>query len=116
MQSPKAIQNFPDNYRSEEMQILARWIRAGESGSVVGLVGCGRTNLLDFLCYRPNILQTYLPTGSLPVAIIPVDLNQLPANDAATFYRVILRAYYWVRERFSPTLQTQITTLYLENR
>lgn len=116
MQSPKAIQNFPDNYRSEEMQILARWIRAGESGSVVGLVGCGRTNLLDFLCYRPNILQTYLPTGSLPVAIIPVDLNQLPANDAATFYRVILRACYWVRERFSPTLQTQITTLYLENR
>ncbi len=30
-------QSFPPTYRAEEMQILARWILAGEGGSVVGL-------------------------------------------------------------------------------
>jgi hypothetical protein len=35
----------PATYRSKEMQTIARWILAGESGSVVGLAGCGRSNL-----------------------------------------------------------------------
>jgi hypothetical protein len=50
------------------------------------------------------------------VVLLPVDLNNLPADDVATFYRVILRAFYESRERFESELQQIIASLYLENR
>lgn len=106
-----------DDYRSQEMQILADWILAGESGSVVGLSGCGRSNLLLFLCERPDLLQArYLPPNASPVALISVDLNHLPAYDAATLYRVILRSFYWGRERFEAPVREKIRVVYAENR
>ena len=39
--SRRAWETYPQNYRAREMAILADWIRAGESGSVVGLAGVG---------------------------------------------------------------------------
>jgi DNA-binding winged helix-turn-helix (wHTH) protein len=98
------------------MQTLARWIEAGESGSVVGLIGCGRSTLLGFLCNRPDVLENYLTPRASPVALIAVDIYNLPTNDLSSLYRTILHAFYWVRERFAPALQTTITELYLENR
>ncbi|NJN98275.1 MAG: hypothetical protein HC875_31405 [Anaerolineales bacterium] len=117
MNTPKAIQNFPKTYRAKEMRILAQWLRAGESGSVVGLPGCGRNNLLNFLCYRPDVLRgEYLGSEADQIVVIPVDLSHLPTNDAATLYRVILRAFYWLRQQLPDTLQERVTALYLENR
>jgi len=101
------------------MEMIAGWIAAGESGSVVGPAGSGRTHLLGFLCHRQDALQKYLPPQADPVALVPVDLNNLPANDAATLYRIILRAFYRVRDRFaaiSPTLLQSIADFYLEVR
>ena len=66
---------YPPTYRAREMKILSNWIVSGESGSVVGLNGCGRANLLSFLCYRPEVLQTYLAPQIKRVALIPIDLN-----------------------------------------
>ncbi|MBN1220255.1 MAG: winged helix-turn-helix domain-containing protein [Anaerolineae bacterium] len=109
-------ESFPSTYRAKEMKILASWILAGESGSVVGLSGCGRSNLLDFLCHRSDALQSYLLPGSKTVALIRVDLNTLPANNLSTLYRVILRSFYNVRDQFGASLQDKICALYLENR
>lgn len=106
----------PPTYRAKEAKLLANWIAAGESSSVVGLPGCGRSNLLDFLCQHPEVIQSYMDSSAPAIAMIPVDLKNLPANDLATLYRVILRAFYWVRERFSSEINTIITNLYLENR
>ena len=106
-----------DNYREQEMRILAEWILAGESGSVVGLSGCGRSNLLLFLCERPDLVQArYLPPNANPIALISVDLNHLPAYDAATLYRVILRSFYWARERFEAPVREKVRVVYAENR
>lgn len=109
----------PESYRAKEMQTLARWIWAGESVSVVGLVGCGRSNLLSFLSDRPEVPlwqgTAYLPSEA-SVALISIDLNDLPANDSSTLYRVILRSFYWVSERFEQGLAEQISSLYLENQ
>lgn len=113
---PQYIKTFPDRYRAKEMQIIADWILGGESGSVVGLAGCGRSNLLNFLSYRPEMLSFYYPSNADPVALIPVDLNHLPANNSSTLYRVLLRSFYWVRERFHPNVRERIARLYLENR
>ena len=103
-------------YRAEQMKTLAGWILAGVSGSVVGLAGAGKSNLLGFLCHRPDALQSYLAPQAGPVALIPVDLNNLPSNTLPTFYRVILRSFYEVRDRFDQSLQQAIADLYWENR
>jgi hypothetical protein len=50
--------SYPPTYRASEMRTLAGWITSGASGSVVGLVGCGRSNLLRFLCEHPAALHS----------------------------------------------------------
>ena len=75
------------------MKILSGWIMAGESGSVVGLLGSGRSNLLGFLCHRPEVVRAYLPAQVGSIALIPVDINNLPANNLSTLYRVIVRSF-----------------------
>lgn len=105
---------YNPTYRSREMKIIAGWILSGESGSVVGLPGCGRANLLGFLCHRPQVFQSYLPPKAKPVALIPVDLINLPANNLSTLYRVMFRSFYRVCDYFDPTLPQTITSLYQE--
>ncbi len=107
---------YPLAYRAREMRILAGWIRAGVSGSVVGLGGAGKSNLLGFVCHRPEALQAYLEPGDGPVVLVQVDLNDLPANTPSTFYRVILRSFYEARRHFEQALQQSINDLYMENR
>lgn len=116
MPTRRVWEAFPPTYRTKEVEMLAHWILAGESCSVVGLPGCGRSNLLDFLCHRPEVLHTYLLPDTGPIVLIPVNLHSLPASDLATLYRVILRSFYWIRDRFDQDMQGTITALYLENR
>lgn len=79
------------NYRRREVAELARWVAAGDSGCLLGPGGAGKSNLLAALEARPERLATGLPEG-WPLAVIRVDLNDLPADDLATFYRLLLRA------------------------
>ena len=80
--SPRSWTAYPPSYRANEMTVLARWVQAAESGSVIGLAGAGKSNLLGFLCHRPQVLRSYLPDGIPPIALIGVDLNNLPAGGA----------------------------------
>ena len=111
---------YPLTYRAREMAQVARWIAAGQSGSVIGLAGAGKSNFLGFLCHHPQALAQalapYLAGEEIPVVPIPVDLNDLPARSLDVFYRLILRSFYEVRERFAPPLQAVVTQLFLENR
>jgi hypothetical protein len=85
---------YKPTYRAREMEVLASWIQAGESGSIVGLAGSGKSNLLGFLSHRPEAMAQYLRDSSLKLALIQVDLNNLPGDDLATFYQVVLRSLY----------------------
>jgi len=107
---------YPANYRAKELKIIAGWISSGESGSVVGLLGSGRSNLLGFLCHRPEVLSSHLSVKAKAPVIIPVDLNNLPANTLSALYRVILRSFYRMRHHFEHTLQQRAIDLYLEVR
>lgn len=107
---------YPPTYRTKEIETLAGWVSTGFSGSVVGLAGAGKSNLLGFLCHHPQALQAHLPAHTNPPALIQIDLNNLPSKTLATFYRVFLRSFYEVRDRFEPALQQNIARLYLENR
>src|SRR5262249_10080195 len=88
----------------------------GVSGSVVGLAGCGRSNLLRFLCEQPSALQRYMPDASDAVALIPIELYDLPSDNLAHLYRTMLHAVYCVRERLAPPLAQAATDLYREPR
>jgi len=103
---------FPASYREAEAKIVARWIAAGESGSVFGLTGVGRTTFLEFLAYRLDVLQQYMASHARQVILIPVDLNNLPDEHLATFYRTLLRSFYEQPDRFKPATQQTIQELY----
>jgi hypothetical protein len=107
---------YPPTYCARELRIITGWIQAGISGSVVGPAGVGKSNLLGFLCHRPDALQLYLPTTVAPIAVVFVDLNDLPSYKPATLYRVVLRSFYETRLRLAPTLATAVTVTYQENR
>lgn len=107
---------YPLNYRAKEIKVLAGWIQAGVSGSVVGLGGAGKSNLLGFVCHRPDAIQSYLAPPAAPPLIVPVDLNNLVSGTLSIFYRMILRSFYEARERVDPSLQPAVARLYLENR
>lgn len=107
--------SYAPTYRAVEMRILAGWIASGASGSVVGLIGCGRSNLLRFLCEHPAARQRYLADAP-PVALVAVDLYDLLSDNLADLYRTMLHAFYWERERLAPPLGQIAADLYMEHR
>lgn len=100
--SKRAWETYPPTYRDREINTLAHWIRAGESGSIIGLAGAGKSNLLGFLSHRSEAITAKFVDPSCKLALVLVDLNNLPANDPATLYRVILRSLYEARRQLEP--------------
>jgi len=107
---------YRPTYRAEEVKTLAGWISAGVSASVVGLAGAGKSNLLGFVCHRPEALRRHLPPDSDPVALVLVDLNNLPDLKLSTLYRLVLRAFYELRGHFDSTLGPTMVDLYQQHR
>ena len=106
---------YPVDYRAKEMATIARWILAGESGSVIGLGGAGKSNFLAFLCKRHEVLANYLAPAEKQLALVLVDLNNLPNDDLNTFFRVILRSFYEAQPQLShlePKLVEAVEQLY----
>ena len=115
MTSRRTWETSPATYRAREIQQLAAWVQAEESGSIIGLPGAGKSNLLGFLSHRPEALRPYLPDDFGDLALVWVDLNNLPAYDLATFFRVILRSLYETQtqlETLEETLACSIEQLY----
>jgi DNA-binding winged helix-turn-helix (wHTH) protein len=103
-------------YRAGEVRTIAGWIASGVSGSVVGLPGCGRSNLLQHLCAQPEALRPFLPPGAGPVCLAPVDPYDLPSNTLADLYRAVLHAFAWVRGSLAPPLAERAAALYEAHR
>jgi DNA-binding winged helix-turn-helix (wHTH) protein len=103
----RAWTDYHPDYRAPQMRTLADWIAAGQSGSVVGMGGAGKSNLLGFLAHRPEVLDGYLPDGERALAVL-VDLNILPAADLATVYRLFLRSFHQLRSRLDAPLAAEI--------
>lgn len=116
MVTRRSWSHYPQTYRAREMKVLLDWMVSGASGSVAGVPGIGKSNFLGFLCHRPEIIRTLLTPHQLEVVLIPIDLNNLPDNTVATFYRVILRGFFEVREFLDPKLQSLIISTYQENK
>ena len=92
MTSLRSWRKYPPTYRAKELEILASWIQAGESGSIIGPAGAGKSNLVGFICHQPDVIAEQYLRHTLKAAIVLVDLNNLTSQDLSTLYRVILRS------------------------
>ena len=75
-------EDYPADYRKDEIAFISQAISAGDCVAVIGLSGSGKSNLLGFLAARlkfpPNCPELYL-----------VDYNRLPAVQPEVFYRLV---------------------------
>lgn len=75
---------YPADYRAEIVLAIEAAVRAGESVSVVGLSGAGKSNLLVFMAQRAQ------PPGG--VCYVLVDANRLTEATPAGFLRLMRRS------------------------
>jgi len=101
MASKRAWKTYPSTYRQQEIKMLTRWIQSGESGSIVGLAGAGKSNLLGLLSRKPETVTGPLKASIPKLALIFVDFNNLPDMSLNTFYRIILRSLYEARTQLT---------------
>lgn len=74
---------FPLDYRAREIEIILNALRAGESVSVVGLSGAGKSNLLGYLLHRnPGFAGDF----------VLVDCNRLAEATTGALWLLIARA------------------------
>ncbi|HLF89083.1 MAG TPA: winged helix-turn-helix domain-containing protein [Anaerolineales bacterium] len=73
---------YPSNYRQNEIQRMLTAIRAGESVSLLGLSGAGKSNLLGFLANRVSWEGRF----------VLVDGNRLAEPTPPALYQLIHRA------------------------
>lgn len=106
---------YHSNFRLKEREIILRWIRAGASGSVVGLAGAGKSNLIRYLC-RQQEIEDIEGLDGRSVVLVPVDLNDVPDNHISTLYRIILRSFHEVRWQFGEALQETLSERYRQHR
>jgi len=71
---------YPPNYRENEVQHILAAVRAGESASIVGLSGAGKSNLMGFIANRSEVFTH-------PNAL--VDCNRLRQKTSDDLFRLI---------------------------
>ena len=71
-----AWDDYPEDYRTSQVQSILSAVRAGESAAVIGLSGSGKSNLLGYLAHR------WGKAGARPRLVL-VDCNRLADVSAA---------------------------------
>jgi hypothetical protein len=80
-----AWDNYPDDYRTSQVQSILSAVQAGESAAVIGLSGSGKSNLLGYLAHR------WGKAGTRPRLVL-VDCNRLVDAAPASFFRLVRAA------------------------
>ena len=105
-------QRFGADYRAQEVKQILGWVQRWECGSIIGLPGSGRASLIDFLAFHEGG-RTQLPADmAARLSFVPLDLNQLPDETLATFYRTLQRAIFERRAALPEALSREIETIY----
>lgn len=116
MTKNRAWGKYPSTYRQKEVQLLADWVLNGVSGSVAGIAGSGKSNFLGFICHSPERFQPLLTPYQVQATLVPIDLNNLPENSMATFYRLILRSFYEMEAYLPASLRPLVVQTYQDHK
>ena len=80
-----AWDDYPEDYRANQVQHILAAVRAGESAAVIGLSGSGKSNLLGYLAHR------WGDAGDRPRLAL-VDCNRLADVSAEGIFRLVRSA------------------------
>ncbi|NJN95600.1 MAG: winged helix-turn-helix transcriptional regulator [Anaerolineales bacterium] len=83
---------FPATFRAEAMTPICHWLSGGESGLIVGGSGVGKSNLVNFILNRPDVIARYIPRQPERYCFVLLDMNALPALTLPFFYRALFQA------------------------
>lgn len=89
---------FPATYRAEEVEEILYWVKLGESGVVIGGSGSGKSNVAVFLANRADVTAMRLPKPIEHYYFFHLDVNGLPGETTANFYRALLNTMYMATE------------------
>jgi len=103
---------FPKSYCAEDVQTLLSWVAAGESGTIVGWSGTGKSNLLGFLATRPDVTGPHLPGDSNRYCFLLLDVNSLPEVTVSAFYRGMLQTLHEATKASREPTQDGMAALY----
>jgi hypothetical protein len=84
-------------YRATEARQVMGWIKAGQSGCLVGLRGAGKSNFLRFLL-RQDVRQLYLGPDYASFVFVLVDLLALVERTEWAVYELMLDRLLGVEE------------------
>lgn len=76
-------------YRVVETRQVMNWLKAGQSGCLIGLHGVGASNFLAFL-RREDVRQHYLGQDYADVTFVLIDLLALTEQTEAAVYHLLL--------------------------
>lgn len=74
-------EEYPENYRADEVQAVLKAVQAGECAAVIGLSGAGKSNFMGFLAQR-----IHLPAPG--PRFVLVDCNRLNGELPAALFRL----------------------------
>ncbi len=77
------------SYRSIEARQVMDWIRAGQSGCLIGLRGVGKSNFLRFLLHS-DVQQYYLGQNQPDYLFVLVNLLSLAEDTSWGFYELLV--------------------------
>lgn len=104
--------DFPVTYRAEEIAAIMNWLKAGESGIVIGGSGIGKSNLLGFLGSRPEAIHPHASPAEMErYLFLRLDVNSLPALTVPFFYRALIQILQNASNRMETEIGTQLRQL-----
>ena len=88
------------NYRATETRQVMGWIKAGQSGCLIGLRGAGKSNFLRFLL-RQDVWRYYLERNWADFAFVLIDLLALAERSEWAVYELVLDRLSGVNEEIA---------------
>ncbi|MCX7838029.1 MAG: AAA family ATPase [Anaerolineae bacterium] len=80
---------MPITYRTEVLEPLVSWLRMGESCSIVGVGGTGKSNLARFLI-RPEVRERYFGPHAHQTLVVYVNCHECALRPPEHLYLAIL--------------------------
>lgn len=80
---------YTPTYRAAEVRQVMAWIKAGQSGCLIGLRGAGKSNFLRFLL-REDVRRYYLGRDYADFVLVLIDLLALTEHTNWAVYELIL--------------------------
>src|ERR671933_250335 len=106
------LKSLPLTYRQTEVGLITRYIRAGDSCSVVGVSGIGKSNLFKHL-RNTQTRQYYLGSEWQSYLFLGVDSNALGEISERSLYNLLLTSLVnEVQRNAAPYVASRLEQLY----